>query len=239
MNQYLNCDCMDLLRSTPNKFYSLAVVDPPYFSGPEQRRYYGSERSNKGVMRLYQKISYWEIPDADYFSELFRVSKNQIIWGVNYFDYSFPTSGRIVWDKCNGKSSFSDCEIAYCSLHSSVRIFHYMWNGMMQGKSIDEGHIMQGNKQLNEVRIHPTQKPVALYEWILRNYGKYINGKILDTHVGSGSSLIAYEKHGYEYDGTELDDKMYNLSLARLNVYRENSYFQPKREKILCLQQQK
>ena len=108
---------------------------------------------------------------------------------------------------------------------------------MMQGKSIDDGYIMQGTKQLNEVRIHPTQKPVALYEWILLQYGKHINGKILDTHVGSGSSLIAFEKNGYEYDGTELDEEMYKLSSARLKAYRENNYFQPKREEILCLQQ--
>ncbi|MGN1134717.1 MAG: DNA methyltransferase [Oscillospiraceae bacterium] len=227
---------MELLRNTPDKFYSLAVVDPPYFSGPERRRYYGSEQSTQGIeRRYYPELSTWITPNSDYFSELFRVSENQIIWGINYFDYRFPSPGRIVWDKCNGKTSFSDCEIAYCSLHDSVRIFRYMWNGMMQGKSIDEGHIMQGNKQLNEVRIHPTQKPVALYEWILQRYGKHIHGKLLDTHVGSGSSLIAYEKHGYEYDATELDENMYRLSEIRLSAYRNNNFGQPKREDLLLL----
>lgn len=94
---------------------------------------------------------------------------------------------------------------------------------------------MQGNKQLNEARIHPTQKPVVLYEWILRQYGNNINGKILDTHVGSASSLIAYEKHGYEYDASELDANMYKLSSTRLQIYRDNNY-QQKRSDILCLQ---
>ena len=136
------------------------------------------------------------------------------IWGCNYFDYSF-TPGRIVWDKCNGKSSFSDCEIAYCSMHDSVRLFRYMWNGMMQGKSIREGYIQQGNKKLNEKRIHPTQKPVALYEWLFERYAK-IGDKILDTHVGSASSLIAAERAGLQYVGFEKDEYYYKVSQKRI-----------------------
>ena len=115
--------------------------------------------------------------------------RHYIVWGCNYFDYQFAT-GRIVWDKCNGNSSFSDCEIAATNLFSSVRMFRYMWSGMMQGKSITEGDTMQGNKSLNEKRIHPTQKPVALYDWIFKNYAEP-GQKILDTHLGSGSSRIA------------------------------------------------
>jgi site-specific DNA-methyltransferase (adenine-specific) len=145
--------------------------------------------------------------------------KNQIIWGVNYFDYSFG-SGRIVWDKVNGHSSFSDCELAYCSLHDSTRLFRYMWNGMLQGKSISEGHIQQGNKALNEVRIHPTQKPINLYFWLLQNYAKE-GDKILDTHVGSASSLIACQELGFEYVGCELDRDIFNLAKQRLDVYEK------------------
>ena len=145
------------------------------------------------------------------------MSKNQIIWGVNYFQYNFAP-GRIVWDKVNGQSSFSDCEIAYCSFHDSVRLFRYMWNGMMQGKSISEGHIQQGNKSLNEMRIHPTQKPVNLYIWLLHNYASD-GDKILDTHVGSASSLIACKELGFEYVGCELDKNIYNLSKQRLETY--------------------
>lgn len=102
-----------------------------------------------------------------YFDELRRVSKHYIVWGCNYFNYEFAP-GRIVWDKCKKGTSFSDCELAATDIFNTVRLFRFMWNGMLQGKSIAEGHIMQGNKKLNEARIHPTQKPVALYDWIFR-----------------------------------------------------------------------
>lgn len=152
---YYNLDCMEGMKSFPDKYFDLAIVDPPYFSGPERRGFYGRKVSPIGVSRLYEQMKHWDVPGNDYFQELFRVSKNQIIWGCNYFDYPFG-AGRIVWDKCNGASDFSDCEIAYCSLHDSVRLFRYMWNGMFQGKSMTEGWIQQGNKSKNERRIHPT-----------------------------------------------------------------------------------
>lgn len=114
-----------------------------------------------------------------------------------------------------GKAVFSDCEIASCSLHDSVRIFRYMWNGMMQGKSIDEGWIQQGNKKLNEKRIHPTQKPVNLYRWIVQRYIKP-GWRVLDTHVGSGSSLIAYKESHNPYVGFEIDRKRYEAALERI-----------------------
>lgn len=206
------------MKKYPDNFFDLAIVDPPYFSGPEKRRYYGRKVSPIGVKRLYGETSKWEVPDNEYFDELFRISKHQIIWGVNYFDYNFG-AGRIVWDKVNGESSFSDCEIAYCSFHDSVRLFRYMWNGMMQGKSISEGHIQQGNKRLNEKRIHPTQKPVNLYRWLVQKYAKE-GYKILDTHVGSASSLIAFEEAGLEYVGFEKDEQIFKSALARLEGYK-------------------
>lgn len=211
---FYNMDCMDGMKGFPDNFFDIAVVDPPYFSGPEKRKFYGRKVSPIGVQRVYEKTDEWEIPGKEYFDELARVSKNQIIWGCNYFDYHFG-SGRIVWDKCNGLSSFSDCEIAYCSLHDSVRLFRYMWNGMMQGKSIECGWIQQGNKKLNEKRIHPTQKPINLYRWITNNYIKP-GWKVLDTHVGSASSLIAYREAGLQYVGFEKDKKIYEKSLQRL-----------------------
>lgn len=218
MSKFLNANCLDVMRQYPDAYFDLAIVDPPYFSGPEKRKFYGRKISPIGVQRLYGQTSEWQIPNKDYFDELFRVSKNQIIWGVNYYDYSFG-SGRIVWDKVNGQSSFSDCELAYCSFHDSVRLFRYMWNGMMQGKSISEGHIQQGNKALNEVRIHPTQKPVNLYLWILQNYAS-VGDKILDTHVGSASSLIACEELGFDYVGCELDKNIFDLAKQRLEAYK-------------------
>ena len=218
MSEFINADCLEVMAKYPNGYFDLAIVDPPYFSGPEKRKYYGRKVSSIGVKRLYGETSEWKVPDKDYFEELFRVSKNQIIWGVNYFDYHFG-SGRIVWDKVNGQSSFSDCELAYCSLHESTRLFRYMWNGMMQGKSISEGHIQQGNKSLNEIRIHPTQKPVNLYIWLLQNYASD-GDRILDTHVGSASSLIACEELGFDYVGCESDKDIFESSNRRLQIYK-------------------
>ena len=212
--EFYNEDCMKGMARYPDKYFDIAVVDPPYFSGPEKREYYGRKVSPIGVQRLYDPSSNWEVPGKEYFAELERVSKEQIVFGCNYFDWKFPP-GRIVWDKCNGKSSFSDCEIASCSLHDSIRIFRYMWNGMMQGKSVEEGWIQQGNKRLNEKRIHPTQKPVNLYRWIIRRY--IVHGwKVLDTHVGSASSLIAYNEAGVQYVGFEIDPKRFAMARRRM-----------------------
>lgn len=216
--EFICGDCMNFLPDFPDNYFDVAVVDPPYFSGPEKRGFYGRKISPIGVQRIYKVSEQWNIPNQEYFDQLFRVSKNQIVWGCNYFEYSFPP-GRIVWDKCNENSSFSDCEIAACSFHDSVRLFRYMWNGMLQGKSIAHGEIMQGNKKLNEKRIHPTQKPVNLYRWICHKYLQK-GMKILDTHVGSASSLIAYEEYGLEYVGYEINKDYYDSAQKRLNEFR-------------------
>lgn len=152
LNHCYNMDCLPAMELFPDNYFDLAVVDPPYFSGPERRGFYGSKVSKIGVHRDYPVSPAWSKPEPEYFRELLRVCRRYIVWGCNYFDYQFAT-GRIVWDKCNGNSSFSDCEIAATNLFSSVRMFRYMWSGMMQGKSITEGDTMQGNKSLNEKRI--------------------------------------------------------------------------------------
>lgn len=218
MQIFENADCMEGMKQYPDKYFDLAIVDPPYFSGPERRKFYGRKISPIGVQRFYEPSEDWEIPGEEYFRELVRVSKHQIVWGCNYFIHHFGP-GRIVWDKCNGESSFSDCEIAFCSLHDSVRLFRYMWNGMMQGKSIGEGWIQQGNKKLNEKRIHPTQKPVNLYRWLIQKYVQP-GWKILDTHVGSASSLIAFEEAGLDYVGYEIDPARYRAARQRLEEHR-------------------
>lgn len=218
LNGFYNMDCMKGMKEIPDKYFDLAIVDPPYFSGPERRAFYGRKISPIGVKRTYNKQTHWKVPSCEYFNELFRVSKNQIVWGCNYFNFPFG-SGRIVWDKCNGNSSFSDAEIAYCSMHDSVRLYRYMWNGMMQGKSIYEGDVQQGNKALNEKRIHPTQKPVALYKWLLMKYAKH-GDRILDTHVGSASSLVACEDMGHEYLGFEIDKNYYDAARKRLEDFK-------------------
>ena len=212
---FVHGDCMDTLRILPDKSFDLAIVDPPYFSGPERRGYYGRSISTNGVKRVnYPKSDKWHIPDAEYFKELERVSRYYIVWGCNYFDYVFAP-GRVVWDKCNQSSTYSDCEIAATNLFTSVRLFPYMWNGMCQGRSINEGRIMQGNKKLNEKRIHPTQKPVALYAWLLMRYARD-GWKILDTHLGSGSIAIACDDLGFSLLGIELDRHYYEGAKTRL-----------------------
>lgn len=219
LREFKNMDCMTEMVKFSDSYFDVAIVDPPYYSGPEKRKFYGRKISPIGVQRIYDKSEAWTVPEREYFDELFRISKNQIIFGCNYFDYPFG-SGRIVWDKCNGSSSFSDCELAYTSFHDSVRLFRYMWNGMMQGKSISEGHIQQGNKKLNEKRIHPTQKPVNLYRWLVQKYLKP-GQLVLDTHVGSGSSLIAFEEYGLQYIGYEIDKSYYDLARLRVEDVRK------------------
>lgn len=216
LNRLYNMDCMEGMKLFPDKFFDLAIVDPPYFNGPNKRRYYGRTINKLNIKRKeYPIIENWDVPTEEYFKELLRVSKHQIIWGINHFNiYLGP--GRIIWDKVNGKSTFSDCEIAYCSMHNKTRLFRYMWNGMMQGKSISEGHIQQGDKSKNETRIHPTQKPINLYKWLLMNYAKQ-GDKILDTHVGSASSLIACYEMGFNFIGFEINKKIYKLASKRLN----------------------
>lgn len=208
-------DCMNVLRELPALSYDLAIVDPPYFSGPERRRYYGKSVSTSGVERRNYPVSdKWNVPDEEYFMELERVARYWIIWGCNYYRYQFPP-GRIIWDKCNGTSSFSDAEIAATNLFNSVRLFPFMWNGKRQGLNIREGRTMQGNKKKNELRIHPTQKPVALYAWILQTYAKE-GWRILDTHLGSGSIAIACHELGFPLLGVEIDKQYYDGARKRI-----------------------
>jgi len=212
--------CKDIMKGYPDNHFNIGIVDPPYFSGPERREYYGRSISTTDIKRTnYPKSTKWEIPDNDYFEELYRVTKNQIIWGCNYYIDAKLPAGRIVWDKCNGRSSFSDAEIAATSLHDSVRIFKYMWNGMLHGKSISEGHIAKGDKSKNEKRIHPTQKPILLYKWIISNYCNP-GDLILDTHGGSGSILLACHDTNMDIVWIEKDINHFNNALDRLKLHQ-------------------
>lgn len=220
---YYNMDCMQGMKEFPDKYFDLAIIDPPY----GRKEHGGRNRSGyvrqKNGSKIFVKDGQYENrkwdnepPSEEYFNELMRISKNQIIFGCNYFDYPL-IGGRIVWDKCNEGSDQSDAEIAYCSMNNRVDIFRYMWRGMFQGKSITEGTTQQGNKRLNEKRIHPTQKPIALYEWLLSRYAKP-NDIILDTHVGSASSLIACYNTNHKFVGFELDEYYYKVSKQRLDT---------------------
>lgn len=218
-----NMDCMEYMRTLPDKAFDLAVVDPPYGIGEDGGKSRSKFVIQKNGNRLYVEDGHYEKtgfdaapPSKEFFNELFRVSKEQIIWGANYF--TLPRAGAIVWDKCNDGSDKSDGEIAFNSMTNRVDIFRYMWRGMMQGKSISEGTTQQGNKALNEVRIHPTQKPVALYEWLLRKYAKE-GWRILDTHLGSGSSRIAAYNLGFDFVGCEIDREYYEKQEERFAAH--------------------
>jgi len=198
---------MALMARYPDKHFDLAIVDPPYFEDYGKANYTGNDISTTGVKRQTKKIQNWEVPNEFYFNELFRVSKHQIIWGCNYYAKYIPNVGRIVWDKQNESSTFSKCELASHSFGVIVDKFIFMWNGMLQGNMKDK-----------EVRIHPTQKPVKLYEWLLMNYAE--NGdKILDTHLGSGSIAIACHNLGFDLTACELDKDYYESALKRLKQH--------------------
>ena len=204
---YYNMDCMEGMKQFPDKYFDLAIVDVPYGIGEN-----GDKNHTRGKLaksKNYKSFAGGDIksPDKDYFDELIRVSKNQIIWGANHFISKIPYDSHcwIVWDKDNGETDFADCELAWTSFDSAVRRFKYRWSGMLQE-----------NMKNKEVRMHPTQKPVALYEWLLTKYSK--DGDIiLDTHVGSASSLIACRNTNHKFVGFELDEHYYKLSKERLD----------------------
>ena len=206
-------DCSEILANSESKAFDLAVVDPPYFDGPNKSGYYGKGYSSLGVQRAkhYDTLPVWAVPGREYFEELARVSRHQIIWGANHFADRFNAAapGWIVWDKCNGKSSFADVELAYSSMDCGARLFRYVWNGMHQGQ-------YGGDKSMNEPRIHPTQKPVPLYEWLIANYARP-GQRVLDTHLGSGSSAVAANNMGVEFVGVELDRAMFDAACERIS----------------------
>ena len=204
---YYNMDCMQGMKEFPDKYFDLAIVDPTYGIGENGDK--NHTRSKLAKSKNYKAFSGNDIepPNKEYFDELFRISKNQIIWGANHFISKIPydSSCWIVWDKDN-TGDFADCELAWTSFDTAVRKFTFRWNGMLQQ-----------NMKHKEIRIHPTQKPVALYEWILSRYAK--DGDIvLDTHVGSASSLIACYNKNHKFVGFELDKYYYELSKKRLDA---------------------
>ena len=221
----INEDCMEVMKRYPDNYFDWAITDPPYFDGPQKLGYYRNQETKvskiKGVHSGgywvnggYDPIGEWKVPGKEYFDELKRVSRNQIIWGFNYYSIENLGSGRIIWDKVNGTSTFSDCEIAYISSIDSVRMFSFMWNGMLQG-SPEDGKRSQGNKKLQEKRIHPTQKPVQLYKWLYSKFGT-VGQKVLDTHLGSGSNAIAAHYAKMEFVGCEIDGKYFKKSIERI-----------------------
>lgn len=191
LNKLYHMDCMEGMKQFPDKYFELAIVDPPY----------GIGISGNPVRQQHKKKSWDNAPPSeDYFNELRRVSKSQIIWGGNYFDLP-PCKGYLIWDKEQPFDfSLAMCEFAWCSIDRPAKMFRY--------------------RVLNETnKIHPTQKPIALYEWLLANYAKQ-GDKILDTHVGSASSLIACHNMGFEYIGFEIDEDYHKMATERLEAVK-------------------
>lgn len=193
---FYNMDCMEGMKEFPDKYFDLAIVDPPYGlldAGMQT----GGEKglfANRAFKRT--NIEKWDkAPSKSYFNELFRVSKNQIIWGGNYYDLP-PCRCFIVWDKQQPFETFSQCEFAWTSFKKPAKIFTF--DNRYSGK------------------IHPTQKPVRLYEWLLNKYAKP-GDIILDTHVGSASSLIACHNMNHKYVGFEIDETYYQLAKERID----------------------
>lgn len=203
--ELLNIDCMEYMATLPDKAFDLAIVDPPYGIGEN-----GDRNASRGKLAVAQNYKAFaggdrEPPPIEYFTELQRVSKNQIVWGANHFidRIAKPSSCWVVWDKVTGGSDFADSELAYTSFKTAVRNFRFQWSGMLQG-----------DMKNKEQRIHPTQKPVKLYEWLLTNYAKPWQ-RVLDTHLGSGSSAIAAHYFGVDFVGCELDKDYFEAAKKR------------------------
>lgn len=202
---FFNMDCMQGMKEFADGFFDLAIVDPPYGIGIA-----------KNPVRQAHDKKEWDnhTPDKAYFEELFRVSKRQIIWGGNYYDLP-PTQNFVIWDKVQPEDlTLAMCEVAWCSIQSPMKIFRY---SVMREKN----------------KIHPTQKPVALYAWLLTKYAKQ-GDKILDTHVGSASSLIACHNAGFSFWGFEIDPDYYKAAKTRLDnaaaQYSILDYMKPQAE---------
>jgi site-specific DNA-methyltransferase (adenine-specific) len=218
---------MELMRSFSDKYFELAVVDPPY--GIKADRSFVRKtpaidpRNGRKILTKPRRTGNWDNnrPDIKYFNELIRVSKNQIIWGGNYFADLLPAkSCWIVWDKVNGGSDQADCELAWTSFNTAVRQIEYMWC-IAQGKSIENGRVAEGNNKLWEIKLHPTQKPVKLYDWIFKNYLPN-GGKVLDTHGGSMSSVISAIKSGnIEMTCSELDKDYFKAAKERILTFQK------------------
>lgn len=202
-----NMDCMELMREFPDKHFDLAIVDPPYGIGEAGQRNVSGDRPTvkwkNPTSPKYKTFDDSEPPLPEYFTELMRASKNQIVWGGNYFTENLPPSkGWIVLDKkADIKEHLSMCELAWSSFDRKCNKFEYLWAGFKKAEQVE--------------RIHPTQKPVKLYDWLLRNYAEP-GQRILDTHMGSGSIAIACHYFGAHLTASELDKDYYEAACERI-----------------------
>ena len=202
MIKITNEDNMKLMARYEDNYFDLAIVDPPYG--------YGDKKTDILNFRQKEQHREWNIsPTKEYFTELFRVSKNQIIWGGNYFPFIWGFGGRcfIYWHKGNPVPNFADGELAWTSFDKNAKQYDYRYYGNLEGNT-------SASK-----KFHPTQKPISLYEWLLMNYAKE-GDKILDTHLGSGSIALACHNLGFDLTACELDTEYYEASIKRLKQHQ-------------------
>lgn len=216
-----NIDCMEYMKSFPDKYFDLVCSDPPYGIREDGHRH--NNRSKLTKTKNYHK-ALWDQdrPTKEYFNEIKRVSKNQIVWGGNHLADLIGEKSPcwIVWDKINGDTNFADCELAYTSFKGAVRKFDFMWNGMLQGDP-KNGKKMNPIKANNQQRIHPTEKPIPLYKWIFENYSAP-GQKILDTHAGSQSARIAAYELGIDFYCCEIDPVYFSDGNSRFQDFKKN-----------------
>jgi site-specific DNA-methyltransferase (adenine-specific) len=208
MVELLNVDCMEYMRTCPDKKFDIAIVDPPYFDIAAKSSFYHGGKSKHATPANLKNEKHWDVPGQNYYDELVRVSKHQIIWGINYYDFHGVPPGRIFWFKDNLNSSFSDGEIASCTLINSVRFYKFKWNGFLQG-----------DMKNKEMRIHKTQKPVALYAHLLNTYARP-GWSVFDSHAGSFSSAVACINLGFSGVFTEIDPEHFKNGKSRVDKTR-------------------
>lgn len=220
MNVAYNVDCMEYMATLPDKYFDLAVCDPPYGIGEGGQKAasrgkqvdFGKSQSNaKAYNRTYPVYDDSKSPDRSVFKEIIRVSQNQIIFGANHFISKIPYDSHcwIVWDKQNDTNDFSDCELAWTSFKGAVRVFRYRWNGMLKGEQKSADRI---------TRIHPNEKPRQLYRWIYSRYAE-TGQKIFDPFLGSGSSRIVAYDAGLDFVGCEIDETYFRLQEERFAAH--------------------
>ena len=221
---FYNVDCVQFMKTIPDKHYDLAWCDTPYGIGEDGgknhtrgKAFGGKKSKSKGVCKAKDYKAYAgndkSAPGSEYWNELRRISKNQIVWGANHFISKIPydTSCWIVWDKMNGYSDFADCELAWTSYKSAVRIFRWKWNGMLQQ-----------NMKNKQDRIHPNEKPIELMRWCLNKYAKQ-GDKIFSSHGGSMKDAIACDIEGFDLDICELDKHYFDLGVKAFNLHKSQT----------------
>ena len=210
---FYNADNMAIMKTFKDKEFDLAIVDPPYGIGAGSKKFINRNTANKRAEKFYKENDWDTLPKSEYWNELKRICKNYIIWGGNYFtEFIEPSRCFIVWDKKTGANSYADCELALTNIDSNAKIVTKFWLG--------------AHAEDNDGRIHPTQKPIYVYEFLLKNYAKE-NFKIIDTHLGSGSIAIAIDKantldkKNLTFVGIELDPDYFRAAVERFKNHKK------------------